>query len=671
MTPVPSSVAASSWYTTVHSLRFRLVATVLIIVTVTVACLLGLVSLRTTALARSDAEKYTRELAAREAGTASKQIDGALDTVRTLASALATLKETGSASRQDVSTVLRDVMSKHPELVGISTGWERNAFDGKDAAFVGTDATDKTGRLLPYWYRENGELKLAALTGYDTPGDGDWYLVPRSTGKETVVNPYVYKVGGKDVLMTTAVAPVIVGGKFVGVVTADLALDTLSEALAKVRPYGTGYATLVTGSATVVAHPDADLLGKPLPGGAAEIRQAATSGAVSVATRRDAYLGKDALAVYQPVQLGTESTWVLVVEAPMSSVLAAAQHLRTLILELAVAGLLVAALLAWLSARSVVRPIVRLRDRLVEIADGDGDLTQRVDEERRDETGQLGAAFNRFTDSIAQIVAQIHDRAGLLGVSADNLGQISARLATGAKEAEQQTAAASGTVVAVSESVHTVAAGAEEMGASIRDIATSATEAAAVGARAVDSAKATESTVAKLGASSSQISEVVKVITSIAEQTNLLALNATIEAARAGDAGKGFAVVASEVKDLAQETARATQNITTLVGAIQSDTSEAVVAIGRISEVIARVNELQTTIAAAVEEQTATTREMGRGAAQSAMQAAEIAGVIDDVAAGNERTSQGSVETGQAAAEIAAMATELQNLVGHFRVAGR
>jgi methyl-accepting chemotaxis protein len=178
----------------------------------------------------------------------------------------------------------------------------------------------------------------------------------------------------------------------------------------------------------------------------------------------------------------------------------------------------------------------------------------------------------------------------------------------------------------------------------------------------------TSATMNKLGESSAEIGNVIKVITSIAEQTNLLALNATIEAARAGEMGKGFAVVASEVKDLAQETARATEDISRRVEAIQADTSGAVAAIEEISVVIERISEFQTTIASAVEEQTATTAEMNRSVAEASGGTNEISQNITGVAEAARMTSQGVAETQQATAELARMSTELSGLVSTFRL---
>ncbi|MET0419522.1 MAG: methyl-accepting chemotaxis protein, partial [Actinoplanes sp.] len=209
---------------------------------------------------------------------------------------------------------------------------------------------------------------------------------------------------------------------------------------------------------------------------------------------------------------------------------------------------------------------------------------------------------------------------------------------------------------------------ADEMGVAIREIATSATQAASVSAQAATTAERTNEIVAKLGQSSAEISGVVKLITSIAEQTNLLALNATIEAARAGEMGKGFAVVASEVKDLAQETARATEDISRRVEAIQNETGQAVAAIGEITQVTARINDHAATIAAAVEEQTATTNEMSRSIAEAASSANDIAGNITGVAEAANATATGATETQATAQELARMAEELHRTISVYRV---
>jgi methyl-accepting chemotaxis protein len=218
----------------------------------------------------------------------------------------------------------------------------------------------------------------------------------------------------------------------------------------------------------------------------------------------------------------------------------------------------------------------------------------------------------------------------------------------------------------VSANVSSVAQGATEMGAAIDEIARSAGNATAVAATAVRVANDTHATVTKLDASSAQIGDVVKMISSIAEQTNLLALNATIEAARAGDAGKGFAVVAGEVKDLANETAKATADVTGLITAIQGDANATMTAIGEISTIIAQINDIQASIATAVEQQTATTAEISRGVTQAAHGADEIALGITGAAQAAVQTNAGAAATQRAAEHLAGVSTQLRQRIGRF-----
>jgi methyl-accepting chemotaxis protein len=270
-------------------------------------------------------------------------------------------------------------------------------------------------------------------------------------------------------------------------------------------------------------------------------------------------------------------------------------------------------------------------------------------------------------EGLKKLLSTVSDNATALAGASEELSSVSTTMSATAEETSVQANVVSAASEEVSHNVQTVATGVEELNAAIREIAKNASESAKVSQQAVSVANKTNGTIAKLGDSSVEIGKVVKVITSIAEQTNLLALNATIEAARAGEAGKGFAVVANEVKELAKETAKATEDISQKIETIQSDTRGAVEAIRQISDVINQINEISTSIACAVEEQTATATEMGRNVTEAAKGSDEISENITAVATAAQNTTEGASNTQQAASEIARMAAELQQLVLDFR----
>ncbi|MEV4707368.1 methyl-accepting chemotaxis protein [Actinoplanes sp. NPDC049316] len=392
---------------------------------------------------------------------------------------------------------------------------------------------------------------------------------------------------------------------------------------------------------------------------------AASGNPAATATARDTQLQPAIIrAKYNLDKLAAEEE--AAAKARVGDAASAYKSARTFVIVVLVVGLVLATLLGLAIARSIVTRVKALSGIIDSIAAGD--LTRTAGMKSKDEVGRMGDQLDRAMATLRSTISQITGSSRTLAGSAQEMTDISGRIAVNAEQASsraEQVTAAAGTV---SSNVDTVAAASEEMTASIREIATSAADAAGVARGAVEVAQSANSTVAKLGVSSAEVGNIVKVITSIAEQTNLLALNATIEAARAGEAGKGFAVVASEVKDLAQETAKATEEISSRIQAIQTDTSAAVDAIGEIAAVIERINAYSDTIASAVEEQTATTSEIGRSVAEAAGGSTDIARTIGGVAEAAQSTNEGVAESRRTAEELSRLADELQSLVSQFRV---
>ena len=338
----------------------------------------------------------------------------------------------------------------------------------------------------------------------------------------------------------------------------------------------------------------------------------------------------------------------------------------TLMVVVLILSLVISGSIGWFIARAIGEGLNSQVEILKRVAAGD--LSERATVESKDEIGQLGAVVNEMSESLTAMVQEISANSQTLSSASEELTSTSQQLGATSQETSTQANAVSAAAEQVSQNVATVSTATEEMTASIKEIAKNATDAAAVAGNAARLAATTNSTMTKLSESSAQIGNVIKVITSIAEQTNLLALNATIEAARAGEAGKGFAVVANEVKELAKETAKATEDIGQRVEAIQVDAKGAVSAIDEITAVIGKINDIQNTIASSVEEQTAATNEIARNIAETAKGSTEIASNITGVAQAALETQQSATGAQQAAGDLSQLAHRLQDVVNRFKL---
>lgn len=321
--------------------------------------------------------------------------------------------------------------------------------------------------------------------------------------------------------------------------------------------------------------------------------------------------------------------------------------------------------------RSIMGSLSRLTRMIKDIAEGDGDVTKRLEIVGHDELSEVGRLFNLFMDKLQGLLRDVAGHARKLAAASEQLLEANQQITSNSGRTAAQASSATNVTHQVSHNLQSLSTGAGEMTSTIQSIAINANEAAKVAATAVNRAQETNSTVAKLGQSSAEIGVVIKVITGIAQQTNLLALNATIEAARAGEAGKGFAVVANEVKELAKQTAKATEDISRKITAIQGDAKGAVDAIGAITAVINQVNDISSSIAAAVEEQSATTNEMMRNANEAASGARDISENIGSVAQAADGTLKRAQDSEKAAQDLAGIAAQLRGLMAQFRIERR
>ncbi|MBZ5642439.1 MAG: methyl-accepting chemotaxis protein [Acidobacteriia bacterium] len=323
--------------------------------------------------------------------------------------------------------------------------------------------------------------------------------------------------------------------------------------------------------------------------------------------------------------------------------------------------------IAFQTARGINQRLAIITGWLKELAAGD--LTLQAEDSRQDELGEIAHWFRDSLEKLRAAIGRVAASANSVTSATEQMGVVSQRMSTTAEQTTTQANMVSAATEKVSRNLQTVSAATEQMSASLREIGTNVGKAATVAQEAVGVASITNQMMTKLGDSSAEIGKVIKVITSIAQQTNLLALNATIEAARAGEAGKGFAVVANEVKELAKQTARATEDIRTKIEAIQSDTKGSAEAISSISQIINQVNDFSSAISNSVDEQTSTTGSIAQNISEGAKVSTEIAQNISGVAQAAQSTSTGAHELNVATKQLERLSSELLSLVGQFKYA--
>jgi methyl-accepting chemotaxis protein len=589
-----------------------------------------------------------------------------LDTARALSSAISGIKKSNEPfSREAAINMLKGTLEKTPEIMGVWTVWEPDAFDGKDNEFVNKKGHDSTGRFIPYWDRVGG-IHLEPCVDYELE-DGN-YRRPLNTGRDVFMEPFVYEIGGKDVMVVSVCSPIIIDGKTVGVVGADYSMDTFWELAKKTRPFGTGYIIVIASNGDITAHPQEKIIGTNVVEYFPEDRLVER-----MQKNEDFFLKKtstlDNLTSYYlftSVNFGKGmDNWGFATVFPENEIFKDARNIRNTAILIGVLSLLVIlGILYWIGNKLVAKPVLEVMNGIKEIAEGEGDLTKTLEIKSSDEIGDLAYWFNKFIGNLRTMIKVVTENVGEMDESSQNLLKISGEVsketentrsraelvATASEELSSNMNSIAGAMEQTSTNIGGVASAMEEMSATVNEIAGNAEKTKSIADNAVSKSEKTSKRMDELGDAAKQIGAVIDTITDISDQTNLLALNATIEAARAGEAGKGFAVVANEIKELATQTVDATTDIKEKISLIQNATENSVGDMSEIKEIIVEINDFINTIATAVEEQSVSSDEISNNVNQAAQGVQEV----------NENVTQSS----QVSSEIAKDISEVNRAVG-------
>jgi methyl-accepting chemotaxis protein len=690
------------------SLSTKMVVSLIVALVVGLAATTYLISVKSAQTTEQLSVQSGKELGAGVAAGVQRDINVALRVTETMRDAFVGLYGKGIKDRETYLALLESAVKSNQQYVAVWTAWEPDAFDGKDKEFVNADgkatfpdakAYDATGRFVPYVFSKDGGFDVTPLTDYDKPGAGDYYLLAQKSGKQQIIEPYPYVVGDKTVIMTSLVTPIIVDGKVLGVVGLDLDLAAIQNRLAEIKPYETGAVSLISAQGNWAAYADLKQLMKPIEAQEPELAKTKDSIAKGqVFDLRDFSDTRklDLLRVFEPVEVGQTGTpWSVMVDLPEDRIMRPSHDLTVYtVVASAILVIALSVIIFILMRLQVAKPLHSLTSTIGLLANGDTSVDV-PSMERKDELGIMARAINVFREKLVEVDQLRHQRAETEKAAALERKQMMQDLANGfeqsvkgivdavseaavhlqsnaqtmagvAEDSTHQAGAVAAAANEASASVTTVATAAEELSASIAEITRQMTESATSTRQAVTEVGRMGGTIESLTGAADKIGGIVQIINEIASQTNLLALNATIEAARAGDAGKGFAVVASEVKTLATQTARATDEIASQIDSMQSITRDAVSTVGMIRTTIDRVNEIANAIAAAVEEQSAATREISNNAQQAATGTNEVNSNISGVSTAAQQAGEASTMVLSAATQLSGEADKLRTEVDTF-----
>ena len=653
------------------SLRAKILVPICGLMVVFFCVAMGFIFQKAMKTAKVEALEKAQVVASQYSGIIKLELEVAMNAARTLATAFEGIKKyNNKAERQLLMDQVRSVLSVNPNFIGMSTCWEPNAFDNNDAKFVDTVGHDSSGRFIPYLYKSGNKIKIEPLVDYDKYGVGDYYVLAKRSGRETLTEPYNYPLDGKQILMTTVSAPIKDNGKFVGVVTVDIALRKLRDLVSNIKLFSSGYISIISNKCFYVTHPKVERIGKNIlrtDEWMQPMVENIKTGKGFMLENDSATLKSRAIRIGVPIRIGDTGTpWLVLLSLSKGKIFEKVYQRLFLSVFLCIVILLLMITIIYFIARSIANPVIASVQYAEKMSQGD--FSQKLDIDQKDEVGLLADALNKVTSNLGITIKDISVAVEELFSSSTDLSTISKQASVASKNTTNRADSVSVAATEMSEAINLIAATMEQTSTSvgiianneeqmilkISEISNHCEKAQGISDAAVSKVDNASLKVEKLGVAVSEITNVTETISEISDQTNLLALNATIEAARAGDAGKGFAVVANEIKELAKQTAEATRVIKEKISGIQGSTDTTVTEIKEITKVMKGVNEIVTVIATSVEEQSVTTKETADNVSQTSQ------GIYDV----NENIKQNSTVAEEIAKEIALVnhdAIELDN----------